>query len=463
MTTAILSSSSKVTSLGIRYTDYLISNDGDRTRVLVPRTLVKTNPENVVLWLFHGSGSSEAAIDGGHKGIGDKALAEGWIVVSPNLFGSIYTASQAMVAVRNFDRAGLGLNIEIGHTLAYGTSHGGSQASWLAAKNPNSLVTNLRAIYCVNGVWDIEADPVITRSALVFPDDAGNDIATRNPAKQPQSVWGDDIIRLVYDDANGDTIVYPSRHALPFKQAALAAGANVTTRTHQNGHSTPSFAGSDAVAFFKRVLAAVDEPVDPPVEQPTRTLLTSDAFTGGPTSNFAGQQTDASLGGSVVTYIQSNSSAWRINSSGQLEGIEGAGGFVALAAPADFEFEVTIPNITDASGTLLDAIDFRRTQMSAPYDSLRLRKKSDGSLSLSQVLNGSESPISNGTTPAGALKPGGKIRVRAIGPDVEVFVNDVIVLDTTTSITGSGYAGVTKSNSVSEARYDNLKAYSVTA
>lgn len=253
MAISIISTTPKITAGGIAYKDYLINNSGDLTRILVPNGIVKGFIDNVIVWGFHGSDGNQGAVDGGHKNYADRALAKGWVFVSPNLDGTQYTQLYVMELVKALDRAKLGLGITIGHTFLIGTSMGGSQAAWITGRG--GVVTNLRASYHVNGVYDIEAEPVITRTVDIFPDQAT--LEARNPKRLAISAWSDRIVRVVYDDAGGDQYVIPESHAIPFEARVNAAGGNATHRTHQSGHSTPSFAGVDAFGYFVKVLESL--------------------------------------------------------------------------------------------------------------------------------------------------------------------------------------------------------------
>jgi len=201
----------------------------------------------------------------------------------------------------------------------------------------------------------------------------------------------------------------------------------------------------------------------PPVST-TRTMVTSDSFSGPANTTMSGKSTDAALGGSALAYQSSAFGGYGIDATNRLVRVAATTEFLALPSVADFEFEFVVAELTSATGTTLNCFDLRRLTIASGSNLLRLRSRADGSLTFSQVFSGAETLLTNGELPAGTLVAGNTLRIKAFGADVTVYINNVAVITTTTNVITGGFVGFTKSSSVtSSGAIDSLKLYSVTA
>lgn len=197
--------------------------------------------------------------------------------------------------------------------------------------------------------------------------------------------------------------------------------------------------------------------------EPSRTIVTSDTFSGTATTTLSGRSTDAASGGSPIAWASSAFGSWGINSSNQLYRASGATEFVGLnISAADIDMEFTISVLSSHSGTTLNSADVRRVGTATGGDCIRVRMRADGSISLSNIVSGTETELT-ATSATSTIKVGDRIRIRAMGSAVSVSVNGVVTLTGSTAVTGAGYAGFAKSTTISAVAYDDLAIYSLTA
>ena len=80
-----------------------VSIAGDRARLFIPRGMQPYQTAAVpVLWLIHGAQSSDDAILGGFRGMGERAVDRGFIAICQNLGGTLYSHPTAQALVRLF-------------------------------------------------------------------------------------------------------------------------------------------------------------------------------------------------------------------------------------------------------------------------------------------------------------------------------------------------------------------------
>ena len=243
-----------------------VSINGDRARMFVPQGIVPGSQKVPVLWLYHGAGSSDDALLGGFRKIGERAIDLGMIAICQNLGGTQYTGPVAIEGQTNgwtylSDLYGIDRN------FLRGTSHGGAMGVEVLM---TSLIPNIVGSYIVNGVYDIEAQYTSgseqARYSLgkAFGNDLGA-IRAHNPARHQGEVWAGKRIRVVYSQPDSsDTTTPPAQHGKALIAAASLHALEASFRTHANGHNTPGFADLDNSQTMARWIEEVSVP-EPPV------------------------------------------------------------------------------------------------------------------------------------------------------------------------------------------------------
>lgn len=237
----------------------------DNARLFVPQGTVPGAQKVPVLWLYHGAQSSDDALIGGFRQMGERAVDLGMIAVCQNLGGTLYThpvAKQHQVNGWNYLSGLYGID----RNFFRGTSHGGAMAAEVLAMG---LIPNLVGSYIVNGVYDIEQMYLMgTAQARYSVGTAfGNDLAAiraNNPARHAGPAWTGRRVRVVYSTPDSsDQTTPPPLHAKALLATAGPYAVEASARTHTLGHDTPGFSDGDNQATLERWIAELQP--EPPV------------------------------------------------------------------------------------------------------------------------------------------------------------------------------------------------------
>lgn len=229
---------------------------GDRARLFVPRGVVPGGPAIPVLWLFHGADSSDDALLGGFRGIGERAVDAGMLVICQNLGGTLYSHPTAQQILRNGHAYLAGL-FAMSASFLRGTSHGGALAVEALAAN---LIPGIEGVYVVNTVYDLEHlyryGSARARLSIGLPFNYNvSAIKASSPARHPSASYTGKTLRVVYSTPDSsDATTPPPVHGKKLVARALPTAAEASVRTHTAGHTTPGFADSDNIASILRWL-----------------------------------------------------------------------------------------------------------------------------------------------------------------------------------------------------------------
>ena len=224
--------------------------------MFLPQGIVPGAPKVPVLWLFHASGSSHDALIGGFRGIGERAVDLGMVAICQNLGGTLYTsaaAQQHQVNGWNYLSGIYGID----RNFFRATSHGGAMATEVLVTAAHA--ERRRRVHRQRRLRHREPLSQRHRSAAREHREAfGYDVAlmkTHNPARHAGAVWNGARVRSVYSQPDSsDSTVPPQVHAKKLVATAKPYAAEASVRTHSSGHTTPTFADSDAQATFSRWL-----------------------------------------------------------------------------------------------------------------------------------------------------------------------------------------------------------------
>ncbi|MEU1971745.1 LamG-like jellyroll fold domain-containing protein [Microbacterium sp. NPDC019599] len=244
-----------------------VSIDGDAARLFVPQGIVPGSQNVEVLWLHHGAESSDDALIGGFRPMGERGVDLGMVVICQNLGGTRYThpvAKQHQINGWQYLSGVYGIS----QNHLRGTSHGGSMGVEVLV---TGLIPKVVGSYIVNGVYDLE-DLYLNGSARArysVGEAFGYDLAAiraHNPARHQGQVWSGKRIRVVYSTPDSsDQTTPPQKHGKALVAAATPFATEVSVRTHTTGHSTPGFADLDNQQTIARWMDEISDPPDPPV------------------------------------------------------------------------------------------------------------------------------------------------------------------------------------------------------
>ena len=242
----------QTTSKGTLYDAVEVDISGDRAWLMIPQTLKPYRRATAgVVWYYHGSGSDHNSLLNGFAYEARQTVESGGIAICQNVNKNSYSSPFAVQTQAN-GVAYLSALYKLGPSFLRATSGGGALAAWTYGTRaiPNSV-----GLYFVNAVYDVTASYNMGGQTEVGPAYGYNTslMDATNPANLPASAWTGDRIRIIYSET-GDYIVPPQVHAIPFYQKAVTTGREVTFRTHNLGHTTPSFVGTEAPQYFKRWL-----------------------------------------------------------------------------------------------------------------------------------------------------------------------------------------------------------------
>jgi hypothetical protein len=240
---------------GTEFDSVRVSIAGDRARLFIPRGMQPYQTAAVpVLWLIHGAESSDDALLGGFRGIGERAVDKGFIAICQNLGGTLYSHPTAKQHFRN-GHAYLSALFPVSGSVIRGTSHGGCLAVEALAAN---VIPGIRGIYIVNGVYDVV--DLYKRGSLQARISVGSAfgyngalIAANNPARHTGAAYAGKSLRAVYSTPDSsDTTTPPPVHAKKLIAVAKPTALEASARTHTLGHTTPGFADIDNVDAMMR-------------------------------------------------------------------------------------------------------------------------------------------------------------------------------------------------------------------
>jgi hypothetical protein len=235
-----------------------VNIQGDKARIFIPRGMQPYQTAPVpLLWLIHGAESSEDAILGGFRGIGERAVDQGYIAICQNLGGTLYSNPTARQHMRN-GYAYINPVFPVRGSVLRGTSHGGSLAVEALA---TGLIPGIRGAYVVNAVFDLSnlyrTGSVRARASIgmAFNYNAGL-IAASNPARHGSAAYAGKNVRAVYSTPDSSDQTTPPRvHAKALLGKARPTAHEASARTHTLGHTTPGFADTDNVDAMLRWMA----------------------------------------------------------------------------------------------------------------------------------------------------------------------------------------------------------------
>jgi hypothetical protein len=193
----------------------------------------------------------------------------------------------------------------------------------------------------------------------------------------------------------------------------------------------------------------------------TRTLVTTETASGAATGTLSGRSTDAVNGGSPVAWQSSTFGSWGIDASNRIARTSGATEFAGIPSTANFEFETDIPVLASHSGTTLCSIDVRRAGTATGSDCVRIRHRADGSITLTEIVGGTESGTAIASAATGTLTAGARMRIVANGTTVTVYLGSTQVLSGAVTVTAAGLVGFAKSSTITAVAYDNIALYSI--
>lgn len=228
---------------------------GDRARLFVPRGIVPgSSTPAPVLWLFHGAESNDDALLGGFRGIGERAVDAGLLVICQTLGGTLYSHPTAQQIMRD-GYTYLSSVFSLSWSFLRGTSHGGALAVEALAAD---LIPRIGGAYIVNGVYDIEHlyryGPLRAKVSVGAPFGYSTSlIKANNPARHASSAYTGTSLRVVYSTPDSsDQTTPPPAHAKKLLARAAPTAAEASARTHTLGHTTPGFADTDNIAAILR-------------------------------------------------------------------------------------------------------------------------------------------------------------------------------------------------------------------
>jgi hypothetical protein len=242
-----------------------VAINGDNARLFIPQGIVPGSQNVPVLWFHHGAQSSDDALLGGFRGMGERATDLGMIAICQNLGGTLYTSPVAKQHQANGWNYLSGL-YGIDRNFLRGTSHGGAMAAEVLV---SGLIPNVVGSYIVNGVYDIEKMYLSGTAQAQYSVGAafGNNLAAiraNNPARHLGPEWTGKRVRVVYSTPDSsDTTTPPPVHAKALLATAGPHAVEASARTHTNGHNTPGFADTDNQATILRWMEEILEPEPP--------------------------------------------------------------------------------------------------------------------------------------------------------------------------------------------------------
>lgn len=236
------------TSAGTRYDAVQVDISGDRAWLMVPQSLRLDEPVPLA-WFYHGAGSDHGALLDGFGYEARQLMDRGIACICQNAGGNGYAGPYAM----DVQAAGwryVSQLADVGANLLRATSGGGALAAEVMGAG---LIPNIAGLYFVNAIWDVRRSWDLGGRGELGPA-YGYSVAAvdrTNPARHPESAWKGRRIRIVHT-TGVDVVTPPQVHAIPFYERARPQGADVSIRTHDLGHTTPSFVGNEVPIYFRR-------------------------------------------------------------------------------------------------------------------------------------------------------------------------------------------------------------------
>lgn len=236
------------TAAGTRYDAVQVDISGDRAWLTIPQGLRLDEPVGVT-WFYHGSGSDHSALLDGFGYEARQLVDRGVVSICQDAGGNGYAGPYAMNAQANGWRYVSSL-ADVGANFLRATSGGGALAAEVLGA---ALIPDIVGLYFVNAIWDVRRSYDLGGRAEIGPAYGYSTAAVdrTNPARHPASAWAGDRIRIVHTTGI-DLVTPPQIHAVPFYERARQRGADVTVRTHGEGHRTPSFVGNEVPIYFTR-------------------------------------------------------------------------------------------------------------------------------------------------------------------------------------------------------------------
>lgn len=236
------------TAAGTVYDAVQVDISGDRAWLMIPRGMRLDEPVGLA-WFYHGSGSDHGALLDGFGFESRQLMDRGIACICQDAGGNGYAGPYAMTAQANGWRYVSNL-ADVGANFLRATSGGGALAAEVLGAG---LIPDIVGLYFVNGIWDVRRAYDLGGRGEIGPAYGYSTAAVdrTNPARHPASAWAGDRIRIVHT-TGVDLVTPPQVHAIPFYERARQQGADVTIRTHDLGHTTPSFVGHEVPLFFKR-------------------------------------------------------------------------------------------------------------------------------------------------------------------------------------------------------------------
>lgn len=231
---------------------------GDRARLFVPHS-AKPGSSVSMIWYYHASGSTYAALSGAYQYSADQAVDQGLVSICPNYGGTQYTNPVALAAQTK--AAAWATSVwTVSASLLRSNSGGGTLLAWAYGKR---MVPAIRGAYHASGSFDMEdlsrRDP--SRILPVY----GNDPAAlraANPLRLPESAWAGARLRVT--GSSEDKIMPLEMHGGRFYRRALPLAKEATIYVHSgkdergddapNGHVVPPITNSDMLTTFQRWL-----------------------------------------------------------------------------------------------------------------------------------------------------------------------------------------------------------------
>lgn len=236
------------TATGNVYDAIEVDIAGDRAWITVPRKLDLDSPAGLA-WFYHGAGSNHGALLDGFgyemRQLTDRGLA----CICQNAGGNGYAGPHAM-ATQAAGWAYVSSLANVQANFLRATSGGGALGAEVLGAG---LIPNIVGLYFVNAIWDVRRSYEMGGRAEIGPayDYSTAAIDRTNPARHASSAWAGDRIRIVH--TTGVDLVTPAQvHAIPFYERARVYGADVTIRTHNLGHTTPSWVANEVPIYFRR-------------------------------------------------------------------------------------------------------------------------------------------------------------------------------------------------------------------
>ncbi len=239
---------SQRTANGTLYDAVQVDIGGDRAWLMIPQGLDLDAPQGLA-WFYHGSGSDHGALLDGFGYEARQLVDRGIACICQDAGGNGYAGPYAIQAQAAGWRYVSSLaRVEANFLRA--TSGGGALAAEVLGAG---LVPNVVGLYFVNALWDVRRSYDLGGRAEIGPayDYSTAAVDRTNPARHPESAWAGDRIRIVHT-TGVDLVTPPQIHAIPFYERARVQGADVTIRTHDLGHTTPSWVANEVPIYFKR-------------------------------------------------------------------------------------------------------------------------------------------------------------------------------------------------------------------